>query len=127
MTWGRRITTNSMTSSVTYIKPMTRDIMKNLKKCYDDMSKTEQMTELTTKIYANAIEQAKTTDFSSYEFKPRSTRAPFNSYYVTNNRDEIIKNLSVMFPDSKITIGKISTDMPFAYFPTQESIKIDWS
>tara|TARA_Y100000591_G_C21784037_1_gene672736 strand:- start:1015 stop:1290 length:276 start_codon:yes stop_codon:yes gene_type:complete len=91
------------------------------------MSKTEQLTELTTKIYNNAIEQAKTTDYTTYEFKPMSSIPPFNAYFVRNYKDEIINYLKVVFPDSKITIGKVSTDIPFAYFPTQDSIKIDWS
>ncbi len=122
MAWGRRITTVSTT-----IRPVTRDVLQSLKKHYIDMSKTEQLTELTTKIYNNAIEQAKTTDYTTYEFKPMSSIPPFNAYFVRNYKDEIINYLKVVFPDSKITIGKVSTDIPFAYFPTQDSIKIDWS
>ena len=122
MAWGRRITTVS-----TAIRPVTRDMLRSLKKQYVDMSKPEQLTELTTKIYNNAIEQAKTTDYSTYEFKPMSSTPPFNAYFVRNYKDENIKYLNVVFPDSKITIGKVSTDIPFAYFPTQDSIKIDWS
>ena len=121
MAWGRRIAT------VATMKPMTRRALQELKTGYVDMSKTEQMCELTTKIYTNAIEQAKTTDYRTYEFKPMSSKAPFNAYFMKKNKDEIINYLNLVFPDSKITIGTVSTDIPFAYFPTQESIKIDWS
>lgn len=121
MPWGRRI------STVAALKPMTRNVMKNLKTSYREMSKADQLHELTSKIYNNAIEHAKTTDYSSYEFKPMSSRPPFNAYFVRNYKDEIINCLNVVFPDSKITIGKVSTDIPFAYFSTQDSIKIDWS
>lgn len=121
MPWGRRISTTSI------IRPITRQGLLELKKCYVDMSKTEQLNELTLKIYNNTIEQAKTTDYKRYEFKPSSSHPPFNAYFVKNNKDEIVRNLSTVFPDSEITVEKISTDIPFAYFPTHESILIDWS
>ena len=121
MTWGQRISTTSI------IKPITRHALQQLKKCYMDMSKTEQLNELTLKIYNNTIEQAKTTDYKRYEFKPSSTHPPFNAYFVKNHKDEIVRNLTNVFPDANITVEKVSTDIPFAYFPTHESIKIDWS
>lgn len=121
MPWGRRI------STIATMKPMTRKALKGLKNSYSEMSKADQLHELTSKIYNNAIEHAKTTDYNSYEFKPMSSRAPFNAYFVRNNKSDIINYLNSVFPDSNITIGRVITDIPFAYFPTQDSIKIDWS
>ena len=121
MPWGRRI------STIAAMKPMSRNAMRKLKNSYNEMSKADQLHELTSKIYNNSIEQAKTTDYSTYEFKPMSSRPPFNSYFVKNYKSDIISHLNIVFPDSKVTIVRVSTDIPFAYFPTQETIKIDWS
>ena len=121
MPWGRRI------STIAAMKPMTRNALKGLKNSYCHMTKGEQLHELTTKIYNNVLEQAKTTDYNSYEFKPMSSKPPFNAYFVRKYKSDIINHLSSVFPDSNISIGKISTDIPFAYFPTHESIRIEWS
>ena len=98
------------------MKPVSRQEMRKMKEYTDEQIRLERVREIVRKIYNAALDTARLTTNSSYEFsiplkRPNDSQRIIheepNEFYIAN-MEVILKNLSSLFPECKVTHGILS-------------------
>lgn len=133
------------------LEPVSRDVMRSLKAQKDEEARLKLINGIVAAIYANAINVAKTTTDTSYQYQlPRNYQiAPRTqeqeqeqSCVVRENMAEILSSLQNLFPGCSVEYTKLSRghdgkmyniskmDEKYRMLVTQQShdyIVVDWS
>lgn len=81
-------------------QPISRNDLQQLKLKTDEQNRVNQINQIVNHIYSTVINQAKTQTITTYNYHIQ--RHLHNQIFYEQNKDDIISNLKILFPDSSI-------------------------
>ena len=87
------------------IQPISKNDLQQLKAKTDEQNRLNNINQIVNTIYSNVTNQAKTQTITSYKHQ---LQQQFDPIFCEKNKDDIINNLKILFPDCSIDYKMLS-------------------